>query len=263
MSKAGEFESAFFDVLEDVRVYLNDLTLVGGWLAYVYARFLWNNDVVKPVTTVDIDFGFGETKAKKYSKTIFERLSSLNYTERHPRMDRIYPVVLCKAGRTPVDFITFPKIDGTVVENFIGPQIYINKIDNFEFLLKERISITIKDKKRKGSFVVNCPKPSAFLYHKAAVFADREEEYKQAKDLHYIYFMLRYAPDIDVILDEVNGYVDAGYFKGVSENLKMYFEKRSSRGCLMVEKENGPDEYIVDLRQDIFERFEKLREALK
>ena len=30
----------------------------------------------------------------------------------------------------------------------------------------------------------------------------------------------------------------------------------------MVEKENGPDEYIDDLRQDIFERFKKLRDVL-
>ncbi len=30
----------------------------------------------------------------------------------------------------------------------------------------------------------------------------------------------------------------------------------------MVEKENGPDEYIDDLRQDIFERFNKLLEFL-
>lgn len=30
----------------------------------------------------------------------------------------------------------------------------------------------------------------------------------------------------------------------------------------MIEKENGPDEYIDDLRQDIFERFNKLLEFL-
>lgn len=28
----------------------------------------------------------------------------------------------------------------------------------------------------------------------------------------------------------------------------------------MIEKENGPDEYIDDLRQDIFERFNELLE---
>jgi len=31
----------------------------------------------------------------------------------------------------------------------------------------------------------------------------------------------------------------------------------------MVEKENGPDEYIDDLRRDIFERFSELRAQLR
>jgi len=30
----------------------------------------------------------------------------------------------------------------------------------------------------------------------------------------------------------------------------------------MIEKENGPDEYIDDLKQDIFERFNQLLEFL-
>ena len=42
-----------------------------------------------------------------------------------------------------------------------------------------------------------------------------------------------------------------------------FFVKKSSLGCLMVERENMPDEYIDDLRQDIFERFDNLRICLK
>ncbi|GAG38877.1 unnamed protein product, partial [marine sediment metagenome] len=49
---------------------------------------------------------------------------------------------------------------------------------------------------------------------------------------------------------------------GISKNIKKYFERKTSQGCLMIEKENGPDEYIDDLRQDIFERFNELLEFL-
>lgn len=52
-------ESTFFKVLSDLKEYLDDLTLVGGWLSYVYAKYLWNDLAIKPVTTADIDFGFG------------------------------------------------------------------------------------------------------------------------------------------------------------------------------------------------------------
>ena len=77
-----------------------------------------------------------------------------------------------------------------------------------------------------------------------------------------MYFILRYAPDRDTILKEITQYYKQGYFKDVPKNLSSYFERKTSKGCLMVEKENGPDEYIDDLRQDIFERFDNLRKFL-
>jgi hypothetical protein len=214
-------------VLGDLREYLDDLTLVGGWLSYVYAKYLWNNLAIKPVTTADIDFGFGAGETRVYPRTIFELLSSLDYKERHPQMDRMYPVVLYKEGKVRLDFIAPPTIEKNIIDKIVGNQIDINIIEKFDFLLKYRIIVDIKNKKEV--YTVHCPKPSAFLYHKAATFIDREDEQKQAKDLHYMYFILRYAPDADTILKEITQYYKQGYFD--------------------------------DLRQDIFERFKKLQTA--
>jgi hypothetical protein len=246
--------------LEDLKDYLYDLTLVGGWVPFVYTRFLWKNVFATSVTTVDIDFGFGEVEERIYPKTIFDMLSSLDYNERHLTIGKLYPVVLYKGGQVPLDFITFPEISDDVIEKFIGRQININKIDRFDFLLNHRIPVNIKTDKQKAGYTIYCPKPSAFLYHKGAVFNDREDEHKQAKDLHYMYFILRYAPDVNIILEEVVQYRKKGYFENISKNLNRYFERKSSQGCLMVEKENGPDDYVDDLREDIFKRFKILRE---
>jgi hypothetical protein len=246
-------ESTFFKVLSDLKEYLNDLTLVGGWLSYVYAKYLWNNLAIKPVTTTDIDFGFGAGKTRVYPRTIFELLSSLDYKERHPQMDRMYPVVLYKEGKVRLDFIAPPTIEKKIIDKIIGSQIDISRIEKFDFLLKYRIVVDIKNKKE--GYAIHCPKPSAFLYHKAATFIDRDDEQKQAKDLHYMYFILRYAPNIDSIFKEIIQYNKQGYFKEAPKNLLHYFDRKSSKGVLMVEKENGPDEYIDDLRQDIFDRF--------
>ena len=125
----------FFEVLQDLKDYLGDLTLVGGWLSYVYSNFLWHNLEVQAVTTVDIDFGFGGNKIKPHPKTIFEVLSSLNYKERHLRIGKMYPVVLYKQGEIPIDFITSLKTKDKLIEGLVGKQININKIDKFEFLL--------------------------------------------------------------------------------------------------------------------------------
>jgi hypothetical protein len=67
--------------------------------------------------------------------------------------------------------------------------------------------------------------------------------------LHYIYFILRYAPDIDIINKELIQYKKKGYFKNILMNLNKYFGGKSSQSCIMVEKENGPDEYVDDLRE--------------
>jgi len=174
----------------------------------------------------------------------------------------MYPVVLYKLGEIPIDFITSPNTKDKLAKEFVGRQIIINKIDKFDFLLENKIPIKVKAEREKTGYIIQCPKPSAYLYHKATTFINREENIKQAKDLYYMYFILRYAPNLDIILAEVVDYKKKGYFIGISKNIKKYFERKTSRGCLMIEKENGPDEYIDDLRQDIFERFNKLLEFL-
>lgn len=220
MNDFKRLELLFFEVLQDLKDYLDDLTLVGGWLSYVYSKFLWHNLEVQAVTTVDIDFGFGGNKISPHSKTIFEVLSSLNYKEHHLHIGKMYPVVLCKQGEIPIDFITSPKTKDKLVEELVGRQIIINKIDKFDFLLENRVSIKVRAGREKASYKVQCPKPSEFLYHKGSIFI------------------------------------------GIFKNIKKYFERKTSQGCLMIEKENGPDEYIDGLRQDIFERFNELLEFL-
>ena len=222
-----KIEAVFFNVLEDISDYLPDLTLVGGWMPYIYSNFLWKTSVKNPVTTVDIDFGVDQSVTGDYSKTIFETLSSLDYKERHLKMDRMFPVVMYKE-KVPVEFITYPTVDIKAIEKMVGPQIQINKIDKFDFLLQHRISINIQVKKKSKSYLINCPKPSTFLYHKGATFIDRENKEKQAKDLYYLYFILRYAPDIDLILKEISQYKLEGYLMSVPDNINKFFENGNS-----------------------------------
>lgn len=158
MNEVENIESIFFKVLEDLKDYLVDLTLVGGWAPYVYSRFLWKNFTVKPVTTTDIDFGVGSDNTKVYPRTIFELLSTLDYKERHPQMDRMQPVVLYKEGKVRLDFIAPPEVKDEIIEKFVGGQIDINKIDKFEFLLKHKLIVEVKDKKRGRISKINCPK---------------------------------------------------------------------------------------------------------
>jgi len=257
-----KIEAVFFNVLDDISAYLSDLTLVGGWMPYIYSNYLWKTTIRNPIVTVDIDFGVDQTVAGKYPKTIFETLSKLDYKERRPKMDRMFPVVLYKE-KVPVEFITYPTVDIKAIEKMVGTQIQINKIEMFDFLLQHRIPVTIKNKKGDKTYTLNCPSPSAFLYHKGATFIERMNKEKQAKDLYYMYFVLRYAPDMEIILKEISEYKAKGFLPQVKDNINKFFERVSSQGCLMVEEENGTDEYIHDVRQDVFERFSGLKDALR
>lgn len=260
MINQDDFESIFFKVLEDLKDYLPDLVLVGGWLSYIYSNYLWNNPEIKSITTTDIDFGISPVKTKKYLHTIFDHLSSLDYQERHPQMNKMYPVILYKSGRIRLDFIASPDISKNILEKVVGSQIEINKLENFDFLLNHTLRIEIKKKRMK--YLVCCPTPSAFLYHKAATFLERNDFQKQAKDLAYIYYILRYSPNMEKLFEEISQFKRNNIFPDILDKLKKYFFKKTDEGCLMVEKEFKMDFYINDLRQDIFERFQQLIDCL-
>lgn len=258
----ADVEAIFFRVLDDLEEYLGDLTLVGGWLSYVYPKFVWDNLNVNPVTTVDVDFGVSSDKPRVHKQTIFQILSSRDYTERHLSMDRMYPVVLFKEGKVRVDFISGTDIPREVVDRLVGSQMSISRLKDFDFILNHRIKVEVENKKSGKTYALYCPRPAAYIYHKAATFVDREDDLKRAKDLFYIYFVLRYAPDAEALLKEVHQFHKAGHLPQAASNLRKYFERKSSQGCLMVEKENGPDGFLEDLRADVFERFSALRAQL-
>lgn len=106
MPKNTGFEADFFGVLADLEDYLPELTLVGGWVPYIYANFLWHNPAARPVFTSDVDWGLDPVGLQPHGKTIFEVLSALKYSERHLKIGKMQPVVFYRKNKTRLDFIT-------------------------------------------------------------------------------------------------------------------------------------------------------------
>ncbi len=262
MIDIDSYEFLFFEVINDLKEYLEDLVVVGGWLAFLYSRFLWRKVSIEPITTVDIDLGLRGKTNKKYLSNIYQVLSKLDYEQHHINLGKIYPVVFYKKGKIPVEFIVDSGVNNKKLENILGMQINLNKVEKFDFLLLNTILLKTRGGKPVNTYFIKCPKPSAFLYHKGATFADREDKAKQAKDLYYMYFILRNAEELDTILNEIRQYHNKGYFVNEFIGIKKYFKDRNSPGCLMIERENGPDEYITDIRTDIFNRFNQLLDAI-
>jgi len=257
LSKTFPGEKLLIKVIDDLADFLPYLVLVGGWVPYIYAKYIWKNVPNLAVTTADIDFGVSDAEFKG-KDTVASYVQRLGYGERHVSMDRMVPFVpIAKdaAGslKAEVEFIADPKVSKKIIDKIIGHEIKINEIENFSLLLESVITASIDKQK------VRIPTESMFVFHKLLTFVQRQNSEKFKKDLYYAYYMLRFCPAKEELIDKVNLLIKENeHGKSVKKNIRKYFGKANAQGPMLVEQENGPDEYIGDLRQDIFERFKKL-----
>jgi len=255
-------EKLLIKVTDDLADFLPYLVLVGGWVPYIYARYIWKNVPNMAVTTGDIDFGVG---AQDFNgkDTVASRVQKLGYGERHVSMDRPFPfvpVVKNAAGdlKAEVEFITDPKISRKIVNKIVGQEIKINEIKHFSLLLDFIITVKMNGKS------IRIPTESMFAFHKLLTFVDRENKEKLRKDLYYVYYMLRFSPKKEQLNDDVVGLIKKQKEgKQVKANLKEYFSSVDSKGPLFVEQENGPDPYINNVRQDVFDKFGAIRQRVE
>lgn len=257
MSKPFATETLLIKVIDDLADFLPYLVLVGGWVPYIYAKYIWKNIPNLAVSTADIDFGIGN-KEFKGKDSVASYVRKLGYGERHISMDRLtpfVPVVKDSSGtlKAEVEFIVDPKVSKGIREQVIGSEIKINEIENFGILLEDLVVAAVKGHE------VRLPSESLFVFHKMLTFVQRENKEKFKKDLYYAYYMLRFSPKKEILTSQVRSLIkDKKQGRRVIFNLRKYFSSIDSPGPVLVEQENGPDAYIHDLRKDIFERFGKL-----
>lgn len=261
MPKEFPGEKLLIKVTDDLADFLPYLVLVGGWVPYIYARYIWKIVPNMAVTTGDIDFGVG---AQDFSgkDTVASRVQKLGYGERHVSMDRPFPfvpVVKNAAGdlKAEVEFITDPKIPRKLVNKIVGQEIKINEIQHFSLLLDYIITVKMNGKS------IRIPTESMFAFHKLLTFVDRENKEKLRKDLYYVYYILRFSPEKEQLNDDVVGFIKKQKEgRQVKANLKEYFSSVDSKGPLFVEQENGPDPYINNVRQDAFDKFGAIKQRV-
>jgi hypothetical protein len=151
-------------VINDLSDFMPYLVIVGGWVPYIYAKYIWKNVPNMAVTTGDIDFGVGAQDFKG-KDTVSSRVQKLDYGERHVSMDRPFPfvpIVKDAAGdvKAEVEFITDPKISKDAVNKIMGTAIKINKIKYFGLLLNSVITVKMENKD------IRMPTEAMFTFHK-------------------------------------------------------------------------------------------------
>lgn len=244
-----------FQTLKDLKPFLSHLVLVGGWVPYIYAQYIWKLNHI-PRGTADIDLGL---KNLPYSgkDTIAQKLRQKQYGEHHLNIGKLRPYIpVAKHGdeRADIEFIT--SSDPKVFWNLVGQDILINRIENFELLLEKPLGVSI------DNLNIHIPRSSVFIFHKLITFVERYGQFKREKDLYYAYFILLFHPDIEQVSREIKQLADEKpQGKDVKNNIHTYFDDKFDRGPSIIEQQiraSSVQTSVTDIKQDAFERFQKL-----
>ena len=109
---------------------------------------------------------------------------------------------------------------------------------------------------------VRVPEPAAFLFHKGITFTLRGEEFKRDKDLFYLYFILRYAPDTTDLLDRLASYRGHELFDLFRENVQAFLGDVSMPGYAILGKFLRPYQDVRTIDKEITDWVRRLQTVL-
>jgi hypothetical protein len=235
LSEFKEIEQGFFNTLSALGGSLSKIIVVGGWCPYLYAGYLWQKNIPNIPTTTDIDLGVLETGVTRFSRTVYDQLKSAGFD-----IERIYeqeenPIeFVYKKGvvELKIEFITSFETSDDTLNRFLSPKLACNRIEAFELLLENPISLNVKHGRNMSNVFV--PDPACFLFHKGVTFVMRSDELKRDKDLFYVYFILKFCPDRRALFESLARFKDHEFFPFFRKNLTEYLSDVSKPGYLML-----------------------------
>lgn len=263
MADLKKLEEGFFNTLTVLKDVLPEMVVVGGWCPYLYALHLWKKPIPDIPTTTDIDLGVLETGDRRFEKTVYDRLRSAGYALKRLYTKEETPVEFIykkKALKLKVDFITSFETSDDTLNRFLGSELACNRIDAFELLLKQTLTIPLKVESE--TLTVKVPRPEIFFYHKVITFVMRSADFKRDKDLFYAYFILKFHPDKKELLRRLADLKKDDYFHAFQQNIKEYLSDFSSPGYLILRPFLRPWMEEGAVNQDIRATFSGVFEIL-
>ncbi len=235
MSELKSSEHAFLDTLVALSAELPRIVVVGGWSPYLYATHLWKKKIPNIPTTMDVDLGVVETGSRKFATTVYDRLKHMGLAMERIHEQEPEPIEFIYKKENlemKLEFITSFETSDDTLNHFLGRKLACHRIEAFEILLKDPLTLQVESSQRR--LAVHVPKPELFLYHKGITFVARSDSVKRDKDLFYVYFILRFSPDPQRLLDTLAHLKSDEYFETFRRNLTDYLGDPSRQGYLML-----------------------------
>ncbi len=235
MSEPRGLERAFLDTLVALDPELPRLVIVGGWCPYLYATYLWRKKIPNIPTTMDVDLGVTETGSRKFETTVYDRLKAMGLAMERIHEEEPEPIEFIykeKNLEMKLEFITSFETSDDTLNRFLGQKLACHRIEAFEILLKDPLTLQVDAGPRR--LHVQVPRPELFLFHKGITFVGRPDSIKRDKDLFYVYFFLRFSPDPPALLEAIVGLKSHDYFGTFRRNLADHLSDPSRPGYLML-----------------------------
>lgn len=255
-------ESQFFKLADELREFKDSIVYVGGWLPYLYTKYLWKNKKYEPVFTTDIDIGLRCFDGHK--KTIESILLENRYYSRPANYkNQVMYYIGTDKRDIRLDFLSAERKDQEI-QKIAGGNIYVcNSLFKFKILMDPENTFELKC--NNHSIIV--PYPGAYVFHKGITFKTRASEEdsgksKIDKDLWSIFYVTVNMPD-DSKTDFYNMLhkLDAQIGGDFLTNLKESFNSQNSKGINSVYA--FYKDYGINFKNHIFEVLKELKIELE
>lgn len=263
MYSQERIESYFFKVLDLLGDNLRHIVVVGGWLPYLYSKYLWQAVPVGIPTTMDIDLGIEEVHARCGEMTLYQRLLECGLSKAPIYEKEVYPIdfILKEKGiELKIEIITSFEVSDDTLNRFVGKELACHRIEAFELLLDNTIKLQVDYKNKR--YELNVPRPAIFLFHKGITFVTREADWKRDKDLFYVYYVLKFHPKREKLIEELGALKKTEYFEAFADNLREYVKDMSSAGYLMLRPFIEKMGITKDINEEISLTFKELLHIL-
>jgi hypothetical protein len=238
-----DFKAGFLKTLWILRDYLSVIVIGGGWVSFLYHRYLLTDKSRDPIRTRDIDLLVDIEVPIVGEKSVDRLLLEADFKPIFKSLDTT-PVIhyegTIDGEEVEIEFLTDQRgaRDDVVIE--VQKGLHAEALRFISIPINHAIEVQIDDFLIGGKYhllTVKVPSPEAYIFHKGLIFERRKDKQKKAKDLYYIFDILANCPELkERIIEGLNGFEKKypSWFSHFVRNLRNNFSDLTAGGIIMV-----------------------------
>ena len=269
------FATGLLNTLWILRDYLSEIVVGGGWVPFLYYRYLIEKSDRETIFTRDIDLLVKSQVPVIGSQTIDKLLGAAGLKTVFKSRDT--PPLIHYEGEidgvaVEIEFLTDQPGSSSDSVRKVQPDLYAEALRFISLVVDNTVELTISHRafgEEGAQLIVKVPTPAAYVFHKGLIYRRRKDQRKGYKDLYYIFDILTGCHKMmpSIMDDFVRlARLHKSWFRTFVNNLGTDFADADSDGVLRI-VEQRPADVFQDLDEDqfrifVYGTFEKFRSEL-